>query len=145
VRILALAGAIALLTNVLGMVLIARATVRPLLIGCTLAMMLNVGGNLLLVPRYGVAAAAWLTVVTELVVAAVELWILRGSLAPATALSASWRPALAVAGFVATGLTLGAWPLLGIPSAATVFVLLVLALRAWPSELALPGWQAIRS
>ena len=36
----------------------------------TCAAIVNVGGNLLLLPRFGVGAAAWMTVVTEIVVGA---------------------------------------------------------------------------
>lgn len=37
-------------------------------LGATVAALFNVSANLILLPRYGVAAAAWVTVVTEMVV-----------------------------------------------------------------------------
>jgi O-antigen/teichoic acid export membrane protein len=144
VRILALAAAVALLTNVLVTMLIARSTIRVMVIGNAAAIALNVVGNVVLVPSYGVAAAAWLTVATELFVCVIALGALHRLLPATRALSVTARPALAVAAFVATGVALAPWPVVGIPIATAVFVLLVVALRAWPNELHLPRWRATR-
>jgi O-antigen/teichoic acid export membrane protein len=73
VRILSVAAAISLLTNLLGTLLIARSIVRPMLLQNAAALVFNVVGNLLLVPRYGVTASAWLTVATELIVCGAAL------------------------------------------------------------------------
>jgi O-antigen/teichoic acid export membrane protein len=142
VRILSAAAAVALLTNILGTVLVARSLVRPLLAQNAAAIVLNVGGNLLLVPLYGVAAAAWLTLATEVFVCACALWTLRREMRVAHALLAGTRPAVAVAGFAATGIALTAWPAAAIPSATAVFLVLLVLLHAWPAELSPSRWRA---
>lgn len=139
VRILAAAGVIAMLNNVLGSVLVARSAVRPMLVQNGAAIVFNVGGNLALVPRYGVTAAAWLTVATEALVCCGSLFILRASVDLPGLARIAIRPGLAVAALAATGLALRAEAGLAVAAAAVVFVLAVVALRAWPEEL-----QALR-
>jgi len=135
VRILSLAPAITLLSNLLGTLLIARSIVRPMLLQNGAALVFNVVGNLLLVPIYGVTASAWLTVATELIVCGGALYVLRGSLGLGSVAGVGARPVVAVAGLAATGLALGSWPVLGVPAAIGVFLVLLVTLGAWPVEL----------
>jgi O-antigen/teichoic acid export membrane protein len=135
VRILSVAAAIALLTNLLGTLLIARSIVRPMLLQNAVAIALNVVGNVALAPRYGVTASAWITVATELIVCGGALYVLRGNLGLGTLARVGARPAAAVAGLAATGLALGSWPIFGVPAAIGVFLLLLITLGAWPVEL----------
>jgi O-antigen/teichoic acid export membrane protein len=135
VRILSAAAAITLLTNLLGTLLIARSIVRPMIIQNAAAIVFNVAGNVVLAPRYGVIASAWLTVATELIVCGGALYLLRGSLGLGSVIGAGLRPAVAVAGLAATGLALSSWPTLGVPAAIGVFLVLLGTLGAWPVEL----------
>jgi O-antigen/teichoic acid export membrane protein len=135
VRILSLAAAVALLTNLLGTLLIARSIVRPLLLLNGAAIVFNVVGNVVLAPRYGTSASAWLTVATELIVCGGALYALRGSLGLGSMVGAGLRPAVAVVGLAATGLALSSWPTFGIPAAIGVFLVLLGTLGAWPVEL----------
>ncbi len=98
VRILSAAAAVALLTNLLGTLLIARSIVRPMLLQNAAAIVFTVVGNVVLAPRYGVTASAWLTVATELLVCGGALYLLRGSLGLGSLVGAGLRPAVAVAG-----------------------------------------------
>lgn len=135
VRILCCAAGVALFANVLGTLLVARAAARPIVLQNSIALVGNVGGNLLLVPRYGVTASAWLTLATELVVAAGSLGALRGRLALAPLIRPTLRPALAVVAAGAVGVVLSGDVLVAVPAAAAVFVALVAVLGAWPEEL----------
>ena len=92
VRILALAGAVTLFANVLGTVLVAQGAVRPLLIQNGIALVVNVGGNFALVPRFGVTASAWLTVATERLVAAGSVYLVRARLGSIFEVARSRRP-----------------------------------------------------
>jgi O-antigen/teichoic acid export membrane protein len=145
VRILSLAGAVALLSNAVGTILVAQSRAWPMLAQNAAALALNVVGNVLLVPRHGVVASAWITVATELVVCVGGLFLLRGRLRLGRGLSAIGRSALAALGFGATGWLLASWPALALPSAAAVLVLLLYLLRAWPSELWPARWRAART
>lgn len=134
IRILALAAAISLLSNLLGIVLVARSTVRPMLVQNGIALVLNVVGNVTLAPRFGVSASAWLTVATELVVCGSSFVVLQRRVALASSFGAAARPALAVCGLAATGLALADSPVVGIPASIATFAALVVVLRAWPAE-----------
>ena len=117
VQILCAAAAIALLANVLGTLLVAQGIVRPMVYQNIAVATFNVAGNIVLAPRYGVIASAWLTVATEAMVTLSALFLLRGRLQLGALLARSPRPALSVAGFAAVGLLLASWPaaaLLGI-------------------------------
>ncbi len=90
---------------------------------------------MLLAPRYGVTASAWLTVATELIVCGGALYVLRGSLGLGVWSASGARLTIAVAGLAATGLALSSWPMLGVPAAIGVFLMLLATLGAWPVEL----------
>lgn len=68
--VLAVALVFALANGVLFQAALAFGMERWCAIGATIAALVNVTANLLLVPRYGVLAAAWITVATEIVVGA---------------------------------------------------------------------------
>ena len=69
-RILGISLVFALTNGVLGQAALAVGIERWLALSATVAAVVNVAGNLLLLPRYGVAAAAWMTVATEFVLGA---------------------------------------------------------------------------
>jgi O-antigen/teichoic acid export membrane protein len=136
-RILALASVFALMVNVLGTCMVALGMIRTLLVFSAGALAFNVTGNLLLVPVYGIYASAWLTLAGEVLVSLIALLIVRRRLSIRRAGLASARTILASLGLAAVGLGLSAWPMIAFPLALTTFVLLVLALQAWPVELRL--------
>lgn len=141
VRILALAATFSAVANVLGMVMVALHIVRGQLIGNAIALVLNVGGNVLLAPRFGVEAAAWLTAGTELFVVLVAIGLIGDRMDVRGVLRPLWRPVVATAAFCAVGLTLGAWPVVAIPVSGLVFAAVMTWLRGWPEEFRLrrPG------
>ena len=145
VQILCAAAAIALLANVLGTLLVAQGIVRPMLFQNLAVATFNVAGNVVLAPRYGVIASAWLTVATEAMVTISALFLLRGRLQLGALLAVSPRPALSVAGFAAAGLLLASWPAAALPASAGVFFALIYLLRGWPAELQLPHRRLVRS
>ncbi len=138
-RVLAIAGALTVVSNVLGTLLTSQAVVRPQLIQNALAMTVNIGGNLALAPRFGPMASAWLSVLTEVIVDLGSLVALRGRVDLRPALAAAGRPALASGVLAAIGLGLGHWQAAAVPAAVGGFLITVLLLRAWPAEL-LPRW-----
>ena len=145
VQILCAAAAIALLANVLGTLLVAQGIVKPMLFQNLAVATFNVVGNVVLAPRYGVTASAWLTVATEAIVTIGALILLRGRLHIGPLAAVSPRPALSVAGFATAGLLLASWPAAAVPVSAGVFFGLIYALRGWPTELRLPPRRLVRS
>jgi O-antigen/teichoic acid export membrane protein len=134
-RILMLAGALSLASNVLGIVLSSLSIVRPQLIFNSATLGVNVVGNFLLVPRFGVAASAWLTAGCEAIVVSYALVVLRDRLYLTLLLTPSLRVILATACAGMVGLSLTGHPLVGIPISVALFAVLVLALKAWPEDL----------
>lgn len=132
IRILACAGAVSCLANVLAPSYLALRLQRPQLISNVVALAFNVVGNLLLAPRYGVVASAWLTLATEMLVAGWALIILRHSLDFRRMLVSTWRPLVATCALAVVGLALHASPGLAIPGALAVDAGLLTLLRAWP-------------
>jgi O-antigen/teichoic acid export membrane protein len=134
-RILVIAAGLALASNIVGNILGACGVVRPLLIQNAVAVVFNVGGNLLLVPREGVTASAWLTVATEVFVLTSAIVVLRGRIDLLAPLRAALRPSLAVAAAAIAGLALSSYPLVSLLAGTAAFVVAIVVLRAWPSEL----------
>ena len=64
-----LAGALVLMlgNSVLNQAVLALGLERALATAATFALIINIAGNLWLIPRYGVMASAWMTVLTEVV------------------------------------------------------------------------------
>jgi O-antigen/teichoic acid export membrane protein len=134
IRILTVAGALSLVANVAGMLLVSLSLVRSQLVVNSVALVGNIAGNVALVPAYGVTASAWVTVATEVFVVACSLFVLTRHMPVGGLASAAWRPALASAALIAAGLPLQDVPLAGIPVAAAAFLLVIRALKAWPEE-----------
>jgi O-antigen/teichoic acid export membrane protein len=102
------------------------------------------GGNVLLIPRYGVYAAAWMTSITEAVVCCASIFTLRHELRFAGLARVSMRPAAAatLACAVAVPILSSQWIAGG--AAAVLFLGGLTALGAWPHELRPAGWISDR-
>jgi O-antigen/teichoic acid export membrane protein len=133
-RVLTLAGMIGVASMFFGTILIAKSVVRPLLAQNAVALLVNVVGNLLLVPRVGVIASAWLTVATEAIVCIGALLLLRRDFDIRRMAGVSGRPVVALAAVVVVGIALNGLPAIGIPACAIVFLAVLLTLGAWPAE-----------
>jgi O-antigen/teichoic acid export membrane protein len=142
-RVLSLAGLIGVAASYFGTILIAKSVVRPMVIQNAIALIVNVAGNLLLVPQFGVIASAWLTVATEAIVCIGAILLLRGQYGFREMANVSKRPAVALVAFVAVGIALHAVPAIGIPVCSAVFVGVLIGLKGWPAEL-LPKRGAAR-
>jgi O-antigen/teichoic acid export membrane protein len=134
IRILCLAGGITVISNLVGNVMVAKRRMRQLFLQNLAAIVVNVSGNLLLIPHYGVYAAAWLTSITEVLVCSASVLSLRTELDFRSLASVSLKPLLAAVLAAAPALILidHQWAALG--SAAVVFILALTALSAWPPE-----------
>jgi O-antigen/teichoic acid export membrane protein/O-antigen ligase len=133
-RILSLAGAISVANNLLGSLMIALHKTRALFAQNAAAIALNVIGNLILVPKVGVVASAWLTAGCELLVFLAALVSITREVDLRPCLAISLRPAAALLAAAATALVLQHWTVLAIPASAGVFIVMVAALRAWPDD-----------
>jgi O-antigen/teichoic acid export membrane protein len=142
-RVLSLAGLIGVAASFFGTILVARSVVRPLVAQNAIALIVNVAGNLVLVPHVGVIASAWLTVVTEAIVCGGAILLLRGQCGWRGMAGVSARPAVAMVAFIAVGLALNTVPAVAIPLCAALFIGILVGLRAWPPEF-LPGRAAAR-
>ncbi len=143
VRILCLAGAISVLSNVVGNLMVALHKTRALFVQNAAAIIVNVAGNLILVPRVGVSAAAWMTVATELLVCVAALVTLRRGLSFRGCVQVSLRPAAAIIGATSVALVLSRWELVAAPVSAATFLALLSGLRAWPPEFRLPRLRIV--
>ena len=137
-RILAIFGGLSVVTNLAANVLVARGRMRPLYVQSVLAIGLNVGANLILIPRYGVYASAWITVATEALVCSISVFAVRRHISIPVLIRVSRGPAAALV--VACALTA---PFLGTPFGAVVvfpvsFLGMLVLLRSWPEEFRLP-------
>jgi O-antigen/teichoic acid export membrane protein len=135
VRVLMLAGGVAMLSQLLGVVVVAAARAGWLVAQNIVALVLNVGGNLLLTPRWGIGAAAWLTVATEVLVCAGSALILRDRVPYAALLRVSRIPVAAVAVAATAGSLLGARPWAALLCSGAVYLAVMSAARGWPAEL----------
>ena len=135
VRILALAAALSLVSNVLGTLQITLNLVRPQLIANGIALTLNIVGNVILVPKHGVESSAWLTVACETIVVASAVVVLAPRVNLVSVVAGTWRPAAAVACASAVGLALHGTTALAVPAALIVLVGAAIAFDAWPHEL----------
>lgn len=133
-RILCAAGLLSFLGSVLSGALIAHKRARAQLLLNVGVLAGNLGANLALVPVYGVEAAAWITLGTEVAVCAGLAALLRSELDLMTMLAPSARVAApaALAALVALAVP-GA--LLALAAAAVAYAGALVALRAWPPEL----------
>lgn len=133
-RILCIAGALTVLNNFLGSLMIAFHKTKPLFLQNTAAIAVNVAGNLIFVPRYGVLASAWLTVACEVLVCVAELCVIGREVSLRACLAGSLRPGVAVLGAAAVAVALDGSTLLAVAAFTVSFMLFVTALRAWPEE-----------
>jgi O-antigen/teichoic acid export membrane protein len=133
-RILSLAGGIGVVNNLLGNLMIAFHKTRALFMQNAAAIILNVVGNLILVPKVGVAASAWLTAGCEVLVLVAALVVVTREIDLRPCLTSSVRPAAAIALAAAVALVLGRWTILAAGASTAVFVAMVVALRAWPAD-----------
>jgi O-antigen/teichoic acid export membrane protein len=138
-RILSAAAAAALISNALGVLLNSLAIGRWQIVQNSIAIVFNIVGNLLLAPRYGPLASAWLTLATELVVGTGSLLALRGRLDFRPAMAVTLRPLIACALLAAVGFSLEAEPAIAAPAAILTFAVALVGMRAWPQEFAIPG------
>ena len=140
-RILSLAGIVGVSSTFFGHILVAQGRVRPLLIQNAIAVVANIGGNLVFVPRYGVVAAAWITVLTEVIVCVGALITLRTTVSFGPWAAVAWRPLLALAGATLVAVALNTWTVAALIAAVITYGLLSHVLHSWPPEL---GWRAVR-
>ncbi|MCW2983836.1 MAG: hypothetical protein JWR63_1406 [Conexibacter sp.] len=144
-RILSIAGVLGVVSNLVGTILVAKSIVRPLVIQNAVAIVLNVVANFVFVPRYGVAAAAWITVVTEAVICVGGLVVLSRHLELRPWVSSSLRPVGAALLAAAAGLPLVGIQVVGAAVAMVVFVVVTWLLGAWPPEFSPARLRARRA
>ena len=111
-----------------GRALIATGRQNRLLVSTSLSLAVNVGLNLMWIPRYGVSGAAAASVVSEIVVATINVILVRRAVGSTHFVRELWKPALAAAlagaaMFPLRGLKLVfAFPLLGLFYVAALFL-----------------------
>jgi O-antigen/teichoic acid export membrane protein len=142
-RVLMLAAAISVANNLLSIVLMSAAVVRAMVLVNLLSLIVNIAGNLALVPRYGVTASAWLTVASEVVVVVYGLVALRHRLCYGVVLARSRRALVVTAAAAGIGLALGPSRPYALPAAVVVYAGGLLVLRAWPAELLPERWRRL--
>lgn len=140
-RVLSVAGVLSAAGSVLGNVLIARAEGRRMLAQNLCGLIFGLSATILLVPVYGVMAAAWVALATELLILLASLQALTGRLDLRSALGSATRPVAAIGAATMAALVTYRWPALAMLVAALVFVLVLSAADGWPPELrrVLPG------
>jgi O-antigen/teichoic acid export membrane protein len=135
-RILTIASVFAIGNTVLGMLLVSHHLIRAQVVQNTVAITVNVVGNVVLVPHFGVVASAWLTVAAEAIVFLGALYSLRLLVDFDPTVRALLRPVAAVA--VATLAVCAVVPFSEAAAIAVYALALLVAfvgLRAWPVEL----------
>ena len=133
-RVLALAGMLSVMANFLGTLMVATDHTRSLFFQNALAITLNVGGNVLLLPRYGVIASAWLTAATEMLVVAGAIIVMTRRLSLRRAAAVTVRPVIAILLAVGVALALDRWEVVAALAGAITFAAATTALRGWPNE-----------
>jgi hypothetical protein len=108
-RILSVGGAVGVLSTFLGTILVAKGLVRIMLWQNGMAVVFNVAGNLLLVPRFGVAAAAWLSSRRNSLSAGRPQWPSPDAWSCAHGFGYRSDPTITLAGGAATAIVLGRW------------------------------------
>jgi O-antigen/teichoic acid export membrane protein/O-antigen ligase len=133
-RILSLAGAISVVNNLLGAMMVAFHKTRALFIQNAVAIVVNVAGNLILVPKVGVVASAWLTAGCEVIVLVGAVVVIRAEVDLRPCVAKSVRPAIAIAIAAAIALLLDPSRILAAAVSGAVFLALVAVLGAWPAD-----------
>jgi len=134
-RVLMVAGVLALVSNLTGITLSALSIIRPQLIFNLISLAVNVTGNIVFVPRYGVIASAWFTVASETIVVSYGIVTLRKRLSYRIVVGRLWRPLAAVALAGGLGLALGAGGPGAVAASVVTFLAVMTALKAWPADL----------
>ncbi|HEU5344419.1 MAG TPA: polysaccharide biosynthesis C-terminal domain-containing protein [Ktedonobacterales bacterium] len=129
-------GLIALyLNSVLTTVLVSTGQERKLPIMASVALVFNVGLNLILIPRFMDMGAAWATTLTELLLLGIGLWMIDRALIPVKLLKTTAKILGATIIMAVVAHALDHFNILIImPIAAAVYVAALLALRALPDE-----------
>jgi O-antigen/teichoic acid export membrane protein len=141
-RILMIAGALSLASNVLGIVLSTLSIVRPQLFFNSIALTISVVGNILLVPTFGVTGSAWLTVGCEVLIVSYALYAVHRHVALSAVITPSLRSLAATAAAATLGVLLAGTPAIGITASVLLFIVLVRVLRAWPADLIPARWRS---
>jgi O-antigen/teichoic acid export membrane protein len=108
---------------------------RTIVIVSTVTLVLNVGLNLLWIPRHGFVGSAWATLISEAAYFVLGAAALRAQGLRAGWLVSAWRPVAATAAFA-----LALWLTRGLPLIATaatasvVFVVATFAVRVWDDK-----------
>ena len=76
-RILLIAMIFAYLGHLVGFTLIAKGKQKLILFIGIISLIINIGGNLMFIPNFGIIGAAWVTVLTELVASILMVFFLR--------------------------------------------------------------------
>jgi len=76
-RILLVAMVFAYIGHLVGFTLIAKGKQKLILLVGIISLIVNIGGNLLFIPLYGIEGAAWVTVATEVVASVLMIGFLR--------------------------------------------------------------------
>ena len=136
VRILLLAGALSMISNLTGFVLVSQSVVRVQVVFNAISLAVNVAGNIILVPQYGVTASAWLTVASEAIVVGYGLFFVRRHVSFRIVGSQVWRTlaALAAASCVAAALERLSTAV-AIPAFVLGLLLAITVLKAWPEVI----------
>lgn len=134
-QVLAASAAVALASNLFGTVLVAQRRSRWMLVQNALALVGNVTGNIVLVPRYGVAASAWLTLGTEVFVCVGAALAIRRTVSFVPAARVSTSPLLAVTALIAVGVALGRWPVAAVAAACLAYASVLSLTGGWPPEM----------
>lgn len=129
-------GLIALyLNSVLTTVLVSTGQERKLPIMASVALVFNVGLNLILIPRFMEMGAAWATSLTELLLLGIGLWMINRALIPFNLLKTAAKITGATVIMAVVAHALDHFTIVVImPIAAAVYVAALLALRALPAE-----------
>lgn len=120
--------------NVLVPLMIAHGRGRVMVIQGVVALLLNVAGNVVLAPRLGIMASAWLTVATEVVIVLSAALVLRATYSVVPAARASWRPLTAAAAIPLVALAVGD-SAVGAAAALVAYAALLLVVRGLPREM----------
>lgn len=126
----------------MGRVLVATGNQKRVMIATGITLLVNIGLNLLLIPRFAFMGAAWAKVAGEVVVALVNVYYVQRFVARTHILRSLLRPALAAA---LVGLVLYELPGLrlyqALPLAGVLYVAALFALRTF-SASELRAWRA---
>ena len=123
--------------------LIVRGREKTILKMTALAMLLNLGLNFVVIPRYGMTGAACTTLLTEVLRAGMAGWCLRRDNLPVVGLKRTWRPLVSGGAMAAVLLLIGPSSVFtAIPIGAVAYALALFALGG--IELRRGHWPALR-